>query len=109
MKQNLKCKNNIIDYFDEDAYKCLIKKVIVGENNNENINPYVLNFILNSDNMKNDIEQPEKLKMQLAEFDCEVKYSVFNIDENNNRSKEIRNNIKVKIFSDIDTNFNIAS
>ena len=109
MKQNLKCKNNIIDYFDEDAYKCLIKKVIVGENNNENINPYVLNFILNSDNMKNDIEQPEKLKMQLAEFDCEVKYSVFNIDENNNRSKEMRNNIKVKIFSDIDTNFNIAS
>ena len=52
MKQNLKCNKNIIEYFDEDAYKCLIKKVIVGENENNNIDPYVLNFILNSDNIK---------------------------------------------------------
>ena len=29
MKQNLRNQSNIIDYFDEDAYKCLVKKVIV--------------------------------------------------------------------------------
>lgn len=45
--------------------------------------------------------------MQIAEFDCKVDYFVFNIDENNNRSKEIRRSIKVKVFSDIDTNINI--
>lgn len=103
MKQNLKANKNIIEYFDEDAYKCLIKKVIVGENDCENINPYVLNFVLNSDNIKSN-EELDELKMQIAEFDCKVNYFVFNIDENNNRSKEIRNSIKVRVFSDIDTN-----
>lgn len=103
MKQNLKANKNIIEYFDEDAYKCLIKKVIVGENDCENINPYVLNFVLNSDNIKSN-EEHDDLKMQIAEFDCKVNYFVFNIDENNNRSKEIRNSIKVRVFSDIDTN-----
>lgn len=104
MKQNLKCKNNIIDYFDEDAYKCLIKKVIVGENDNDNVNPYVLNFILNSDNIENNQNQIDEYKMQIAEFDCKVNYFVFNIDENNNRSKEIKDSIKVRVFSDIDIN-----
>lgn len=104
MKQNLKCKNNIIDYFDEDAYKCLIKKVIVGENDNDNVNPYVLNFILNSDNIENNQDQIDEYKMQIAEFDCKVNYFVFNIDENNNRSKEIKDSIKVRVFSDIDIN-----
>ena len=102
MKQNLKCNKHIIEYFDEDAYKCLIKKVIVGENENDNINPYVLNFILNSDNIGDN--QTEDLKMQIAEFDCKVNYFVFNIDENNNRSKEIKDSIKVRVFSDIDIN-----
>lgn len=107
MKQNLKCNKNIIEYFDEDAYKCLIKKVIVGENENNNIDPYVLNFILNSDNIKNNEAELDELKMQIAEFDCKVDYFVFNIDENNNRSKEMKISIKVKVFSDIDTNINI--
>lgn len=107
MKQNLKCNKNIIEYFDEDAYKCLIKKVIVGENENNNIDPYVLNFILNSDNIKNNEAELDELKMQIAEFDCKVDYFVFNIDENNNRSKEMKRSIKVKVFSDIDTNINI--
>ena len=106
MKQNLKCNKNIIEYFDEDAYKCLIKKVIVGENENNNIDPYVLNFILNSDNIKNNEAELDELKMQIAEFDCKVDYFVFNIDENNNRSKEMKRSIKVKVFSDIDTNIN---
>lgn len=109
MKQNLKCNKNIIEYFDEDAYKCLIKKVIVGENENNNIDPYVLNFILNSDNIKNNEAELDELKMQIAEFDCKVDYFVFNIDENNNRSKEMKRSIKVKVFSDIDTNINIES
>ena len=104
MKQNLKCNKNIIEYFDEDAYKCLIKKVIVGENENNNIDPYVLNFILN---FKNNEAELDELKMQIAEFDCKVDYFVFNIDENNNRSKEMKRSIKVKVFSDIDTNINI--
>ena len=108
MKQNLKCNKNIIEYFDEDAYKCLIKKVIVGENENNNIDPYVLNFILNSDNIKNNEAELDELKMQIAEFDCKVDYFVFNIEENNNRSKEMKRSIKVKVFSDIDTNINIA-
>ena len=107
MKLNLKCNKNIIEYFDEDAYKCLIKKVIVGENENNNIDPYVLNFILNSDNIKNNEAELDELKMQIAEFDCKVDYFVFNIDENNNRSKEMKRSIKVKVFSDIDTNINI--
>lgn len=107
MKQNLKCNKNIIEYFDEDAYKCLIKKVIVGENENNNIDPYVLNFILNSDNIKNNEAELDELKMQIAEFDCKVDYFVFNVDENNNRSKEMKRSIKVKVFSDIDTNINI--
>lgn len=107
MKQNLKCNKNIIEYFDEDAYKCLIKKVIVGENENNNIDPYVLNFILNSDNIKNNETELDELKMQIAEFDCKVDYFVFNVDENNNRSKEMKRSIKVKVFSDIDTNINI--
>ncbi len=107
MRQNLKCNKNIIEYFDEDAYKCLIKKVIVGENENNNIDPYVLNFILNSDNIKNNEAELDELKMQIAEFDCKVDYFVFNIDENNNRSKEMKRSIKVKVFSDIDTNINI--
>ena len=107
MKQNLKCNKNIIEYFDEDAYECLIKKVIVGENENNNIDPYVLNFILNSDNIKNNEAELDELKMQIAEFDCKVDYFVFNIDENNNRSKEMKRSIKVKVFSDIDTNINI--
>ena len=107
MRQNLKCNKNIIEYFDEDAYKCLIKKVIVGENENNTIDPYVLNFILNSDNIKNNEAELDELKMQIAEFDCKVDYFVFNIDENNNRSKEMKRSIKVKVFSDIDTNINI--
>ena len=106
MKQNLKANKHIIEYFDEDAYKCLIKKVIIGENNNDSINPYVLKFVLNSDSIKSN-EEFDDLKMQIAEFDCKVDYFVFNIDENNNRSKEIRRSIKVKVFSDIDTNINI--
>lgn len=104
MKNNLRCQRDIIDYFDEDAYKCLVKKVIVGETDNEIKNPYVLNFILNSDNFKTDMEQSNELKIQLAEFDCKINYFVFNIDENNNRTKEIRNSIKVRVFSDIDIN-----
>ena len=108
MKQNLKCKQNIIDYFDEDAYKCLIKKVIIGEQNGEQKNPFVLNFILNSDKIKNDDEQVDQVVMLIEEFDCEVKYFVFNIDENNNRTKEMKNSIKVKVFSDINTNIDIA-
>ena len=36
-----------------------------------------------------------------------VDYFIFNIDKDNNRSKEIRRSIKVKVFSDIDTNINI--
>lgn len=59
-----------------------------------------MNFVLNSDNIKSN-EELDDLKMQIAEFDCKVN---FNIDENNNRSKEIRNSIKVRVFSDIDTN-----
>ena len=62
-----------------------------------------MNFVLNSDNIKSN-EELDDLKMQIAEFDCKVNYFVFNIDENNNRSKEIRNSIKVRVFSDIDTN-----
>lgn len=104
MKQNLRNQSNIIDYFDEDAYKCLVKKVIVGEIENETVNPYVLNFILNSDNLKTNMEQSDELKMQLTEFDCKINYFVFNTDENNNRTKEIRNSIKVRVFSDIDIN-----
>lgn len=104
MKNNLRCQRDIIDYFDEDAYKCLVKKVIVGETDNQVINPYVLNFVLNSDNFKTDMEQSNELKIQLAEFDCKINYFVFNIDENNNRTKEIRNSIKVRVFSDIDIN-----
>lgn len=104
MKQNLRNQSNIIDYFDEDAYKCLVKKVIVGEIENETVNPYVLNFILNSDNLKTNMEQSDELKMQLTEFDCKINYFVFNTDENNNRTKEIRNSIKVRVFSDIDLN-----
>lgn len=104
MKQNIRNQSNIIDYFDEDAYKCLVKKVIVGEIENETVNPYVLNFILNSDNLKTNMEQSDELKMQLTEFDCKINYFVFNIDENNNRTKEIRNSIKVRVFSDIDIN-----
>ena len=79
-------------------------KVIVGETDNEIVNLYVLNFILNSDNFKTDMEQSNELKIQLAEFDCKINYFVFNIDENNNRTKEIRNSIKVRVFSDIDIN-----
>ena len=104
MKQNLKYDKNIIDYFDEDAYKCLVKKVIIGESEKENIEPYVLNFILNSDNIEGIEEDNSELKMQITEFDCKVRYSVFNIDENHNRSKEIKDSIKVKVFSDIDIN-----
>lgn len=104
MKHNLRCQSDIIDYFDEDAYKCLVKKVIIGENDNEIINPYVLNFILNSDNIKTNIEQSEELKIQLTEFECPINYLVFNTDENNNRTKEIRHSIKVRVFSDIDIN-----
>lgn len=104
MKHNLRNQSNIIDYFDEDAYKCLVKKVIVGENDNESINPYVLNFILNSDNLKTNMEQSDELKIQLTEFDCKINYFVFNTDENNNRTKEIRHSIKVRVFSDIDIN-----
>ncbi len=104
MKQNLRNQSNIIDYFDEDAYKCLVKKVIVGEIENETVNPYVLNFILNSDNLKTNMEQSDELKMQLTEFDCKINYFVFNTDENNNRTKEIRHSIKVRVFSDIDIN-----
>lgn len=106
MKQNLKANKHIIEYFDEDAYKCLIKKVIIGENDNDSINPYVLKFVLNSDSIKSN-EEFDDLKMQIAEFDCKVDYFVFNIDKDNNRSKEIRRSIKVKVFSDIDTNINI--
>ena len=109
MKQNLKSKQNIIDYFDEDAYKCLIKEVIIGEKDGDKINPFVLNFILNSDKIENINEQLEDVKMLIAEFDCNVQYFVFNIDENNNRSKEMKNSIKVKIFSDIDSETNIAT
>ena len=67
----------------------------------------MLNFILNSDNIKNNEAELDELKMQIAEFDCKVDYFVFNIDENNNRSKEMKRSIKVKVFSDIDTNINI--
>lgn len=76
----------------------------MGETDNQVINPYVLNFVLNSDNFKTDMEQSNELKIQLAEFDCKINYFVFNIDENNNRTKEIRNSIKVRVFSDIDIN-----
>ena len=47
--------------------------------------------------------------MLILEFDCDVQYFIFNIDENNNRSKEMKNSIKVKVFSDINTNVNIAT
>ena len=109
MKQNLKCKQNIIDYFDEDAYKCLVKKVIIGEIDGKENNPFVLNFILNSDKIKDEDEQLENVKMIIAEFDCKADYFVFNIDENNNRNKEIKNSIKVKVFADIDTDLIIAT
>lgn len=72
-------------------------------------NPYVLNFILNSDNIDNSQDDFDDVKMQIAEFDCKVRYFVFNIDENNNRSKEIKDSIKVKLFSDINTNINIPT
>ncbi len=107
MKNNLKLKQNIINYFDEDAYRCMIKKVIVGEIDGEQKNPFVLNFILNSDKVQDD-EQLNDIKILIAELDCKVQYFVFNIDENNNRSKEIKDSIKVKIYSDIDSNINIA-
>ena len=58
---------HIIKYFDEDAYKCLIKKVIIGENDNDSINPYVLKFVLNSDSIKSN-EEFDDLKMQIAEI-----------------------------------------
>lgn len=109
IKKNLKCKQNIIEYFDEDAFKCLIKKVIIGENDENEKDPYVLNFILNSDNIDNSQDDFDDVKMQIAEFDCKVRYFVFNIDENNNRSKEIKDSIKVKLFSDINTNINIPT
>ena len=109
IKKNLKCKQNIIEYFDEDAFKCLIKKVIIGENDENEKEPYVLNFILNSDNIDNSQDDFDDVKMQIAEFDCKVRYFVFNIDENNNRSKEIKDSIKVKLFSDINTNINIPT
>lgn len=109
IKKNLKCEQNIIEYFDEDAFKCLIKKVIIGENDENEKDPYVLNFILNSDNIDNSQDDFDDVKMQIAEFDCKVRYFVFNIDENNNRSKEIKDSIKVKLFSDINTNINIPT
>lgn len=109
MKNNLKCKQNIIEHFDDDAFKCLIKKVIIGEDDENEKNPYVLNFVLNSDNIQNSQEELDNVIVQIAEFDCKVKYFVFNIDENNNRSKEIKDSIKVKLFSDINTDINIST
>lgn len=107
MKSNLNKKKDIIDCFDESAFKCLVKKIIIGEDYGQEKDPYVLNFILNSD--KTDDFDDEDWNMKLAEFDCNVRYSVFNIDENNNRTRELKDSIKVKVFSDIDLNINISS
>ena len=107
MKSNLIKKKEVIDSFDETAFKCLVKKIIIGEDYGKEKDPYVLNFILNSE--ESDTLNSDEWNMKIAEFDCNIRYSVFNIDEDNNRTRELKDSIKVKVFSDIDLNTDLSS
>lgn len=126
IKELLK-KNQIITEFDREVFNILVDKVIIGGiDENENINPYIINFILKNNKTNNDDEISKNEEKRAKKQDinyidikdknilCEVKnfqrLKIFEKDEDLFRSKKQLEYITVRIVTNYDNNisFDIA-
>ncbi len=107
MRKNINSNNDLINEFEDNSFKCMIKEIIVGDYNKDgSVNPFALKFILNSDNIgTNTIDKENRISYMdetlITELDAKVFFEVFNILENGYRRKEIIDKIHIKVCSDI--------
>ena len=118
IKELLK-KNQIITEFDREVFNILVDKVIIGGiDENENKNPYIINFILKNNKTNNDDEISKNEEKRAKKQDinyidikdknilCEVKsfqrLKIFEKDEDLFRSKKQLEYIIVRIVTNYD-------
>lgn len=107
MRKNINSNNELINEFDDNSFKCMVKQIIVGDYNKDgNVNPFALKFILNSDNIgTNTIDKENRItyidETLITELDAKVFFEVFNTKENGYKRKDIINKINIKVLSDI--------
>lgn len=107
MRKNINSNNDLINEFEDNSFKCMIKEIIVGDYNKDgSVNPFALKFILNSDNIgTNTIDKENRNSYMdetlITELDAKVFFEIFNILENGYRRKEIIDKIHIKVCSDI--------
>ena len=101
-----------LDRFDDEVFKMLINKIIIGERiNDELIDPYMINFVFNSsdeltqeiiDDLTNTSESiPSKTNLEFISINVANRFFKFDIDEDDSREKKMCSNIKVKASIDV--------
>ena len=123
IKELLK-KNQIITEFDREVFNILVDKVIIGGiDENENKNPYIINFILKNNKTNNDDEISKNEEKRAKKQDinyidikdknilCEVKsfqrLKIFEKDEDLFRSKKQLEYIIVRIVTNYDNDISL--
>lgn len=107
MRKNINSNNELINEFEDNSFKCMVKEIIVGGyNKDESVNPFALKFILNSDNIgTNTIDKENRItyidETLITELNAKVFFEVFNVKENGYKRKDIINKIHIKVCSDI--------
>ena len=107
MRKNINSNNELINEFEDNSFKCMVKEIIVGDYNKDgSVNPFALKFILNSDNIgTNTIDKENRISYMdetlITELDAKVFFEVFNVLENGYKRKDIIDKIHIKVCSDI--------
>ncbi len=107
MRKNINNNNELINEFEDNSFKCMVKEIIVGDYNKDgSVKPFALKFILNSDNIgTNTIDKENGItyidETLITELDAKVFFEVFNVKENGYKRKDIINKIHIKVCSDI--------
>ena len=83
------------------------KRIIVGDYKEDgSSDPFVLKFVLNSDNIgTNTLEKENRVSYMgeslITELDAKLFFEVFNVNENGYRNKEIIDKVHIKVCSNI--------
>lgn len=102
--------DSVIEKFDKDVFEALVYKVIIGEKTKNGKDPYTIKFIFKSGfetyNTEEDIELIEtKLKTAIAQEESTIldfvssqSFTKFEKNDDGSLSKNIQNNVRVKVL-----------
>lgn len=112
--QNILETNNILNEFDQEVFDALVDHIVVGGyDENGNMNPYIIRFILKREfNLRPRDEIPKELIIANNKLDLNAnnvildfintrQYYYFEIGENGKRTKVIQNGLRIRVECDI--------